>query len=415
MRQDAEGRDGSKTVHFTFLIGCIFVAFILGAFFSGLFVSCYCNHSFQKSKLSHKDPENSVQRPLSLRSLAKMNGHLLDNQAKDGLMEGSTSKLHTVLLPSEKETPNVMAKGGIKDHPELSGLPTPESTPELPMKNMKAIRNQWEKNQNFNNAKESQGKAHLFHTPVSNMQAFQLPSSVALPSNLHSYETPFMGYPDEKKIPNSERVLVRHSQFYLPNGVEVTTLEELLKHLHDTSGSSKKALGGTPLPFPTPVLHSSVSFANRVQPKIPDVETAPYYSSSTLPRDSLPRRLDIPPDPPPQEKGRNATHRHSLCTAPKLVNVGGGGSVLSRHHSLSQAGRQPPPTLLTRMHSTGSSVPLEGHPIFLSRQHSYGDQILLPSQGGIKRSVSMLKPGLPPKPLFMPSSPPAQSSGQFNY
>ncbi|XP_015280001.1 PREDICTED: semaphorin-6C [Gekko japonicus] len=412
VRQESEGKDGTKTVHFTFLIGCIFVAFILGAFLSGLFVSCYCNHTFQKAKHANKDPESSIQRPLSLRSLAKMNG-LLENQAKEGLMEATAPKLYTTLLPSEKEMPHMTAKAGVKEHPELSGLPTPESTPELPMKNMKAIRNQWEKNQNFNNAKESQGKAHLFHTPLSNSHALPFPSGMVLPSNLHGYDAPLTSYLDEKKIPNSERVLVRHSQCYLPKGMEVTTLEELLKHLHESSGPPPKVPGHLPSTGP----HSALSFANRVQPKIPDVESAPYYSSSTLPRDSLPRRLDVPPDPPPQacleKSGRHPSHRHSLCMAPKLVNIGSGG-MLSRHHSLSQTGRHPP-ALLTRMHSTPTPMPQEGHAIFLARQHSYGDQVSLPSHGGMKRSVSMVKPGVAPTPLFMPSSPPAQTSGQFNY
>ncbi|XP_042297059.1 semaphorin-6C isoform X2 [Sceloporus undulatus] len=424
VRQEPEGRDGFKTVHFTFLIGCVFVAFVLGAFLSGLLVSCYCNHSFQKSKHANKDPESSVQRPLSLRSLAKMNG-LLENPAKDGMMEGGAPKLYTTLLPNEKEPPGAGAKAGLKDHPELSALPTPESTPELPLKNMKAIRNQWEKNQNFNNAKESQGKAPFFHTPVTNPHPYPFPGAAAAPSNLHGYDPTLAGYLDEKKIPNSERVLVRHSQCYLPKGMEVTTLEELLKHLHESS-SNPKVLGGIPVHFLNAAPHTSVSFANRVQPKIPDVESAPYYSSSTLPRDSLPRRLDVPPDPPPQscleKPGRHPSHRHSLCGAPKLVNVGGsgggGGGMISRHHSLSQAGRPPPP-LLTRMHSTGTSVPHDGHPhaLFLSRQHSYGDPISLPSHGGMKRSVSLMKPGGVPasQPLFMPSSPPAQSSRQFNY
>lgn len=417
MRQESDGQDGSKTVHFTFLIGCVFVAFVLGAFLSGLFVSCYCSHTFQKGKHASKDPENSMQRPLSLRSLAKMNG-LLENQAKEGLMEATMPKLYTTLLPNEKESSSVTAKAGIKEHPELSGLPTPDSTPELPLKNMKAIRNQWEKNQNFNNAKESQGKAHLFHTPVSNAHAFPFPSCMALPSNLHGYDAPLAGYLDEKKIPNSERVLVRHSQCYLPKGVEVTTLEELLKHLHETNSSPKQAPSSAPTHLPAPAPHSGMSFANRVQPKIPDVESAPYYSSSTLPRDSLPRRLDVPPDPPLQpcleKSGRHPVHRHSLCIAPKLVNMAGGGGMLSRHHSLSQSGRQPQ-ALLGHMHSTGMSVPQEGHALFLSRQHSYGDQVSLPSHSGIKRSVSMMKPGVPTNPLLMPSTPPAQSTGQFNY
>nr|XP_060614023.1 semaphorin-6C isoform X1 [Anolis sagrei ordinatus] len=416
VRQDLDGRDGLQTVHFTFLIGCVFLAFVLGAFLSGLLVSCYCNHNFQKAKHAGKDPEGgggggngSAQRPLSLRSLAKMNG-LLENQSKDGLPDGGGTKLYTTLLPNEKEPlpPGAGAKPGLKDHhPELSALPTPESTPELPMKNMKAIRNQWEKNQNFNNAKESQGKPSFFH--AANPPAFSYPP-------VHGYEAPFLGYQDEKKIPNSERVLVRHSQCFLPKGMEVTTLEELLKHLHETNGHNPKVVH-----FPNA---AALSFANRVQPKIPDVESAPYYSSSTLPRDSLPRRLDVPPDPPPplpgglDKPGRHPAHRHSLCGAPKLVNAGGGG-MIARHHSLSQAGRPPPP-LLTRMHSTGTSLPHEGHPhaLFLSRQHSYGDPVLLPGHGGMRRSVSMMKPGnCPSQPLFMPSSSPpgTQSSGPFNY
>ncbi|KAJ6652718.1 hypothetical protein lerEdw1_011160 [Lerista edwardsae] len=357
VRQEA---DAPTTVHYTFLIGCVFVAFALGAFLSGLLVSCYCSHALQKAALPHKDPEGgTLPRPLSLRSLAKLNGHLLEGQPKDGRTE--------VLLPSEKEPP----KAGLRDpHPELSGLPTPDSTPELPLKNVKALRNQWEKNQNFNNAKEAQAKAQLFrtHAAAASVQAIPFPGAAALPGHLHGYEAPLAGFLEEKKVANAERGLGRHSHCFLPSGGEGSALEELLRHLHEASGSPRK---GAPLAFPGPGLHpapaaaAAASFANRVQPKIPDVETAPYYSSSTLPRDSLPRRLDIPPDPPPPP-----AHRHSLCAAPKLVD--------------------------------------EGRPLFLSRLHGYGDPALLPSHSGLKRSVSMVKPGVLPKPVFMPSSPPAQ-------
>ncbi|XP_026576003.1 semaphorin-6C [Pseudonaja textilis] len=403
VRQESEAKESAKSVHFTFLIGCVFVAFLLGAFLSGLLVSCYCSHSLQRAKHPGKDPENGLQRPLSLRSLAKMNALLEGGQAKDGLMETAAPQLYTTLLPSEKELPSAPAKPGVREHPELSALPTPESTPELPVKNMKAIRNQWEKNQNFNNAKDAQGRP--FHAPVPN--AFSFPGPGGVPGPLHGYDTPLGGYLDEKKISNSERVLVRPSP--PPKGMEVTTLEELLKHLHGAGAS-------VPAAFPP----SAVAFANRVQPKVPNLEGAPYYNTSTLPR-----RLDIPPDAPlplglDKGGGRSVAHRHSLCGAPKLVNVGGGGSgggLLMRQHSLGQAGRLPP-ALLTRMHSTGSSVPQEGHhhAIFLARQHSYGDQGPLPSHGGgIRRSVSLIKPGMTTQALFQPSSPPAQPSGPFHY
>uniref|UniRef100_A0A3Q1B3X8 Sema domain-containing protein n=1 Tax=Amphiprion ocellaris TaxID=80972 RepID=A0A3Q1B3X8_AMPOC len=99
-------------VHYTLLIACVLVAFFLGAILSGFLVSCYCSRSAaHRARRLGKDPEASLPHALSLRSLAKLNG-LLDGQPK------SLSQ----------------ADG------ELSGLPTPDSTPELPIKNMKALR-----------------------------------------------------------------------------------------------------------------------------------------------------------------------------------------------------------------------------------------------------------------------------------
>ncbi|MEE6491538.1 hypothetical protein FKM82_016255 [Ascaphus truei] len=415
VRQEVGAKEPMKSVHFTFLIGCVFVAFVVGAIFSGLFVSCYCNHMFQKNKHISKDPESSLQRPLSLRSLAKMNG-LLDSQSKEGMMDPTSPKLYTTLLHSDKEQSMETTKAGMKEHPELSGLPTPESTPELPMKNLKAFRNQWERNQNCNNAKEIQRKSPVFHFPVSNSQIFQFPSTVVHPSNLHGYDQPLSGYGDDKKIPNSERVLVRHSQCYLPKGVEVTTLDELLKHLPEASGSPNKMMGMIAISPQAISPHSPMSFINRVQPQIPDTESAPYYSSSTLPRDSLPRRLDIPPDVSPQscmeKQSRHSSQRHSLSSAHKLISIGPGGPMLSRQHSLGQGNRQHPPPLLTRMHSTGTPVPMDGHSVFLSRQHSYTEQIPLP-RNGVKRTLSM-RPDVPSNPVFMSSSP-AQDANHFKY
>ncbi|XP_072284712.1 semaphorin-6C isoform X1 [Pyxicephalus adspersus] len=413
VRQEAAGKESTKTVHFTFLIGCVFVAFVIGAIFSGLFVSCYCNHMFQKNKHLSKDPESNLQRPLSLRSLAKMNG-LLDTQSKEG-MEATSPKLYTTLLHGDKEQQGETTKAGSKDLPELSGLPTPESTPELPMKNLKAFKNQWERNQNCNNAKEIQSKSPVFHFPVSNSQVFQFPSTVALPSGMHGYDQPLSSYADDKKIPNSERALIRHSQCYLPKGVEVTTLDELLKHLPEGGGSPRKISGMMAISPQAVSPHSPMSFMNRVQPQIPDTENAPYYSSSTLPRDSLPRRLDIPPDVNPQscveKQSRHPSHRHSLSSGHKLMNIGP-GPLISRQHSLGQGPRQHPPPLLTRMHSTGTPVPMESHNLYLSRQHSYTEQTPM-QRGMVKRTLS-LRPEVSSAPVFLPSSP-IKDGNQFQY
>ncbi|XP_044129485.1 semaphorin-6C isoform X3 [Bufo gargarizans] len=399
--QEVMGKDSTKTVHFTFLIGCVFVAFVVGAIFSGLFVSCYCNHMFQKNKHNTKDPESNLQRPLSLRSLAK---------------EATSIKLYTTLLQGDKEQPAETTKGGGKEHPELQGLPTPESTPELPMKNLKAFKNQWERNQNCNNAKEIQSKSPVFHFPVSNSQVFQFPSTVVLPSSMHGYDQPLSSYADDKKIPNSERALIRHSQCYLPKGNELTTLDELLKHLPEDGGSPRKMSGMMALSPQAVSPHSPVSFMNRVQPQIPDTESAPYYSSSTLPRDSLPRRLDIPPDVTPQscldKQSRHPSQRHSLSSGHKHMSIGPGGQLVSRQHSLGQGSRQHPPPLLTRMHSTGTPVPMDSHSVFLSRQHSYTEQTPM-QRSMVKRTVS-LRPEMSSTPMFLPSSP-VKDGNQFKY
>ncbi|XP_064416629.1 sema domain, transmembrane domain (TM), and cytoplasmic domain, (semaphorin) 6C isoform X2 [Latimeria chalumnae] len=416
VRQESDAEESPRSVHFALLIACVLGAFILGAFLSGLFVSCYCSHVLQKTKRMSKDPEATLQRPLSLRSLAKING-FLENEPKGGIMEVTSPKLYSTLLPNEKEQqPNGTTKVVIKDHPELSGLPTPDSTPELPLKNMKAIKNQWEKNQNCNNAKDSQNKSPIFSSPLPNSQIFQFQNSVVLPSNLHGYDPPLANYSDERKIPNSERMLAQQSKCYPQKGVDVNALDELLKHLQEANGNPRRPSGnmqGQPSMSP----NSPMTFTNRVQPKIPDTETAPYYSSSTLPRDSLPRRMDVPPDIPPQStlqrQSRHPSQRHSLSSAHKLMNGVPNGSMLSRQHSASRGTGQPPPhAQLIRMNSTGTPVTLEGHGGYLSRQHSYTDQGSLP-RGNVRRSSS-IKPDVPPKPMYMPSSP-IKAANQFNY
>ncbi|KAI3358258.1 hypothetical protein L3Q82_003255 [Scortum barcoo] len=114
-----------------------------------------------------KDPEASLPHALSLRSLAKLNG-LLDGQPKEGKLDVSTPKMYSSFIPNGRASPPLHTPGHqvlplgdpelslSQADGELSGLPTPDSTPELPIKNMKALRHhQYEKNQNCNNAKDN--------------------------------------------------------------------------------------------------------------------------------------------------------------------------------------------------------------------------------------------------------------------
>uniref|UniRef100_A0A8C1XQH1 Sema domain, transmembrane domain (TM), and cytoplasmic domain, (semaphorin) 6E n=2 Tax=Cyprinus carpio TaxID=7962 RepID=A0A8C1XQH1_CYPCA len=285
VRRPPEVDKSNHSVHYTLLIACVLVAFVLGAFLSGFLVSCYCNHNVNKTKRLSKDPEAPIPHALSLRSLAKLNG-LLEGQNKDEKLEVSSPKLYNSFF--------------------LSGLPTPDSTPELPIKSMKAFKNQWEKNQNCNN------------------------------------------------------------------------------------------------------------------PQIPETESAPYYSSSTLPRDSLTRRMDVPPEIPPHHQStlervsRHPSQRHSLITTPKMPS----GGVVPRQHSFNQRSAHQP-LLLSRMNSNGSSSGCDvWHPLipngYLSRQHSYSEQPEV-HRGAIVRRTASLKPDVPPKPLFIPASSPVNQAGKFNY
>uniref|UniRef100_A0A672HBB4 Semaphorin-6D-like n=1 Tax=Salarias fasciatus TaxID=181472 RepID=A0A672HBB4_SALFA len=433
VRRPPELEKTNHSVHYTLLIACVLVAFVLGAFLSGFLVSCYCNHTGHKTKKLSKDPEAPIPHALSLRSLAKLNG-LLDSQSKDDKLEVSSPKIYNSFFASSKEHHSSRRNGhhamtmGDLVHPhhhhlhhssELSGLPTPDSTPELPIKSMKAFKNQWEKNQNCNNAKEPKSQNYGSRPSSALLHQQVFPYSHGLANG-----QPAVGHlhPDERKIHNVERVLSQQPYAgYSQKVMEVTSLDELLKHIHEASGSKSSQLMS-----PSGLMASGgggqLAFANRIQPQIPETESAPYYSSSTLPRDSLTRRMDVPPDIPSHHQStlerRHSSQRHSLiAAAAKMPN----GGMIPRQHSFSQrnGGPHQPPPLLARMNSTGSACEVH-YPLipngYLARQHSYnGEQQEVPHRGAIVRRASSLKPDVPPKPLFIPATSPVNEQGKYNY
>ncbi|KAL2084502.1 hypothetical protein ACEWY4_020020 [Coilia grayii] len=430
VRRPPEVEKTNHSVHYTLLIACVLVAFVLGAFLSGFLVSCYCNHSVSKTKRLPKDPEVSIPHALSLRSLAKLNG-LLESQGKEDKLDVPSPKVYNSFFSNGKEHPSRRhhSHHGVADliHPhhhhhhssELSGLPTPDSTPELPIKSMKAFKNQWEKNQNCNNAKEPKPHNMPGSRPSSGLHQQVFPFShglsngQALGGSMHL---------EERKIHNSERVVSQPYHAYPHKVVDVTSLDELLKHIHEinvTTGGK----GPTVLTSSMSANMGQLAFANRVQPQIPETETAPYYSSSTLPRDSLTRRMDVPPDMPlpsqsTLERIPRHPHRHSLITAPKMA---ASGVMVARQHSFNHQGGRPMPPMLARMNSAGGSngggmcdVRQPHIPSYLTRQHSYSDQPECHRGANIRRTAS-LKPDVPPKPLFIPATSPVNQQGKFNY
>ncbi|XP_077576281.1 sema domain, transmembrane domain (TM), and cytoplasmic domain, (semaphorin) 6C [Stigmatopora nigra] len=361
VRRPPEADKSNHSVHYTLLIACVLVAFVLGAFLSGFLVSCYCNRGGRKaSRKLPKDPEVQIPHALSLRSLAKLNGLLEGKEERPDTP--STPKIYS--SPFSKDTCRGNAHRGVelvlphhhhlRSSSELSGLPTPDSTPELPIKSMRAFRHQWEKNHNCNNASR--------------------------PASASSHLLPSYGASCGAERPGYARGEV----------MEVTSLDELLKHIHE--GAGKAARNGRRGGYPT-----------RIRPHVPETETAPYYSSSTLPRDSLTRRMDVPPDPPPSAASER---RHSSSQRPYFPGGGGGSVVLPRHHSFSQRSAVSQHAL-ARLNSGVS----DGHfpllpPGYLARYDA--------ARRDVRRGVS-LTPEAPPKPLFIPASSPVSPRADFDY
>lgn len=73
-QQSSSFSSSSSQVHYTLLVASVLLAFLLGAALSALLVSCYCGH---QGVALGAGPETALSRPLSLRSLARLNGLLL--------------------------------------------------------------------------------------------------------------------------------------------------------------------------------------------------------------------------------------------------------------------------------------------------------------------------------------------------
>lgn len=302
MRRDLPAASASRSVPIPLLLACVAAAFALGASVSGLLVSCACRRAHRRR---NKDIETTgLPRPLSLRSLARLHGPSAEPPppSKDG-DAAQTPQLYTTFLPPPEAGPP----------PELACLPTPESTPELPVKHLRNAGGPWEWNQNGNNAKEGPGRAR----------------------GGNSLSAP---------VP---RVLVRPPPPGCPGqAVEVTTLEELLRYLHAPQPPRR---GSEPSGPPTP----------RVLPE-PAPPPALLAGSSLLPRECAPPlRLDVPPDRHSAAPGRPVP-------APRL-GVGGSRRLPFSAHRV-------PPALLTRVPSGGPSRYSGGpgrHLLYLGRPEGY--------------------------------------------
>lgn len=337
--------------------------------------------------------------------------------------------------------------------PELAALPTPESTPVLQQKSLQPIKNQWERahgkasgprKESNSSAKSPQFLLSSPAPPSANHPHLALghshiPSAVVLPNATHDHSSFDNGddtlpHSSERKQRNPDSKGSRKEQ---KRSVDArNTLNDLLKHLNDSVANPKAILpeGSGPRPRQHLTLEPMEELTE-LPPKVPSREASLYSPSSSLPRHSPTKRVDVPmPSTPTTPTGslsmggtlerqrggyqlhRSASHRHSLSTSPNGVTM---GVSVSRQHSMNRGGYMPPtpPSRLDSqggvmgagMHSSHSS-----HSSSVSRQSSYSGYGSLP-RTGLKRTPS-LKPDVPPKPNgFSPQTPQMRVVNKYSY
>ncbi|XP_034456396.1 semaphorin-6D-like isoform X2 [Hippoglossus hippoglossus] len=447
----------AANVHYTLLIACVLVAFFLGAILSGFMMSCYCGRSAaHRARRLGKDPEMSLPHALSLRSLAKLNG-LLEGAPKEDKLDVSTPKMYSSFIPNGRSEPHLHSPGhqGLslgdpelnvsqvrqslsQTDGELSGLPTPDSTPQLPIKNMKALQqHQYEKNQYFNNtmAKNPKSGSSLgFMAVVGNSFTPQVfPYSHHHGNSLSNGAAHGTGtsstslhLPEERDTLNEERAVTarggggggggeggsegrvyhhHHSQLSLAQTVvDVSALDELLKHIHEVSASGTggikvlTSISSSSL-FPGPsssggqhhpldqghqththhynhshhhsnhhCINSNCGGCRHHQQKIPETECALYNSTAALPRDALPKRLDAP-----SQNSASSFATSSSSSSSSSNNPTSSTSIPSASSSSSSTPLQP----------KGIPERFGGSSVSVARHHSQRHSLIKMGSGGV--------------------------------
>ncbi|XP_051580431.1 semaphorin-6D-like isoform X5 [Myxocyprinus asiaticus] len=427
---EIQAGESNQMVHMNVLITCVFAAFLLGAFIAGMVVYCYKDAFQRPPRKIQKDAESAQSCTDSTGSFAKLNG-LFDSPVKEYQPNIDSPKLYTNLLSNGREVPTTgdtktMLLSG--QPPELAALPTPESTPVLQQKGLQPIKNQWERAHGKLSGSHKDGppKSPQYfpsspppHSTVSNAH---IPSAVVLPNATHENRASFIspeGPQAEKKIHNSNHHFSKSGRKDQRRTVDArNTLNDLLKHLNDSN--PKGLMVEVPKSRQHLMLEPIVS-PTEVPPKVPSREASLYSPSSSLPRNSPTKRLDVPTTPtsPTGQMGtlerqhyhRSSSQRHSISSPPKGRHSPSGATV-SRQPSLNRGGYMPStPTPPTRLDSHG--VPMDLTPS-ISQQNSYSGHGSLP-QTSIKRTAS-LKPDVPPKPNgFAPQTAQMRAVNKYSY
>uniref|UniRef100_A0A3P8QB21 Sema domain-containing protein n=1 Tax=Astatotilapia calliptera TaxID=8154 RepID=A0A3P8QB21_ASTCA len=445
---DIQAGETNQMVHMNILITCVFAAFLMGALLAGLIVFCYRDSFLRKPRHVHKDAESAPSCSDSTGSFVKLNG-LFDSPYQTN---NDSPKLYTNLLSTGKDlnapngdTKTVILRDGCQP-PELAALPTPESTPVLQQKGLQPIKNQWErahgKVSGSRKESNSSAKSPQFlpssptpansssHHPHLALGHSHIPSAVVLPNATHDHPSHDNGedtlpHSSEKKLKNPDSKGAKKDQ---KRSVDArNTLNDLLKHLNDSVANPKAILQEGSVPRPRQHLTlEPMEELTEIPPKVPSREASLYSPSSSLPRHSPTKRVDVPMPTTPtgslsmggtleRQRGgyqlqRSASHRHSLSTSPNGVTM---GVSVSRQHSMNRGGYMPP-TPPSRLDSHGGVMAPGMHSAHPPSVSSYSGHGSLP-RTGLKRTPS-IKPDVPPKPNgFSPQTPQMRVVNKYSY
>uniref|UniRef100_A0A3B1IM49 Semaphorin 6D n=1 Tax=Astyanax mexicanus TaxID=7994 RepID=A0A3B1IM49_ASTMX len=428
---EIQSGDSNQLVHMNILITCVFGAFLLGALIAGMVVYCYRDAFLRKPRKIHKDAELAPSCTDSTGSFAKLNG-LFESPVKEYPHPMDTPKLYSSLLNGGKEVPpspdaKTMILSG--QNPDLTALPTPESTPVLQQKNLQPVKNQWERSQGKPGRKDCPPKSPQY-LPSSSptypvLGNHQIPSAVVLPNATHEHRASSPDGPrPEKKVQNGEHHGSKSGRKEHRRSVDArNTLNDLLKHLNESNSNPNNTAKGIMVEVPRSRQHlmlEPLGNVAEIPPKVPSREASLYSPSSSLPRNSPTKRVDVPSTPtsPTGQPGgtlerqryhRGSSQRHSISSPPKGLHSPN-GMMMTRQPSFSRGGYVPPMPP-SRLDSHG--VPIGMTPS-LSRQSSYSGHGSLP-RTSVKRTAS-LKPDVPPKPNgFVPQTAQMRVVNKYSY
>ncbi|CAL9691036.1 unnamed protein product [Knipowitschia caucasica] len=403
----AYGVGPQSHVHVSLFVTFVFVAFSLGAILSGFLISCFCQGPAHRPTPLAKDPEASLPHALSLRSLAKLNG-LLDHPSKERL---DVSRLYSSLVNRSEQNlvqSQDQAEGGAaefspskaasqSDGEFESTIPTPESTPGPRDRNQECPSLSGPVPSPSPTSSTPGFVAFVGHSSVFQSAACKSDSVL---SNSTVGTTQFRtANPEPGHLGGGANHHL--SQTLLPQ-VDVSALDELLRHIHEVSASGT---GGIKV-----LTSTSSGLYPPLHPNHPHLQRPTHLASPTS---SLAQPTHITPPPntsTPHRATTTRTHHYNprnpvseprSHTPRQLVKM----ATVHRTPSL----KQPQPGILARMNTNSSSngPPPSGNAnakaaVSLTRQHSYSEGPKS-QRVAVRRSLS-LKPQIPPKPLFLPNN-----------